>query len=354
MNDLVVTKKKLLEILPLFNQLRLSGYEITEKCNFSCKGCHFFEGPHAESRKGSASEEKWAEVLGAEKIRGVNFPQIAGAEPSLAPEILHCFSQHFNKGLIYTNGTVPIDYSIDYRIMISVWGGRSSDSTFRGDGSKHAFERIAKNYNQDKRALILYTINSGNIQDIEEVCEFASQIGVKVTFNAYSPLSGDSDNTLCMNPGQLQGALLEIKRVYDRYPHAVLYDKSYYSLMFGETIARSINESGEDESCPLYYAPHFKEFDIKAEPKCNIKCCTPSLSCKECRIGTGLMPYRLSQLKTALKGNSVDLLDYVNFLKFFAEYYYLSEITDAINSSMGSLGLNMFKLDSPPAKAWKR
>ena len=66
--------------------LRESTYDMTKRCNIHCDGCYYFEGEKhlaAENRDPAA----WRELMAAEKARGITFAVLAGAEPSLVPEL---------------------------------------------------------------------------------------------------------------------------------------------------------------------------------------------------------------------------------------------------------------------------
>jgi hypothetical protein len=106
--------------------LRESTYDITNRCNIRCDGCYYYEGEKQfapENRDPGA----WRERMQKEKERGITYVVLAGAEPSLVPELLEtCFE-------VMPLGSIPPTDSGSfprhrYKIHISVWG---NDETSR-------------------------------------------------------------------------------------------------------------------------------------------------------------------------------------------------------------------------------
>jgi hypothetical protein len=61
-------------------------------------------------------------LMQAEKARGITFVVLAGAEPSLVPDLLAVCHEQMPLGAIATNGLKKIPASVGYKIHISVWG----------------------------------------------------------------------------------------------------------------------------------------------------------------------------------------------------------------------------------------
>ena len=73
----------------------------------------------------------WRNLFEAEKERGITFVVLAGAEPSLVPQLCAVCYDVIPLGAIATNGLKPIPREIDYRIHISVWGNDQTSLTIR-------------------------------------------------------------------------------------------------------------------------------------------------------------------------------------------------------------------------------
>ena len=66
--------------------LRESTYDMTCRCNLKCEGCYYYIGDK-QYAKDEMDTGKWRALLTAEKERGITFVVLAGAEPSLVPEL---------------------------------------------------------------------------------------------------------------------------------------------------------------------------------------------------------------------------------------------------------------------------
>jgi len=101
--------------------LRESTYDMSNRCNIRCEGCYYFNGEKqfAQENRDAAA---WKQLLEAEKARGITFVVLAGAEPSLVPELCEACYGVIPLGAIASNGLIPIKREIDYRIHISARG----------------------------------------------------------------------------------------------------------------------------------------------------------------------------------------------------------------------------------------
>ena len=108
--------------------LRESTYDMTRRCNIRCEGCYYFEGDkqHAAEVRDPAA---WRALMQAEQERGITYVVLAGAEPSLVPELLAVCFDEMPLGAIATNGIQRIPESVGYKIHISVWG--NDDTSLR-------------------------------------------------------------------------------------------------------------------------------------------------------------------------------------------------------------------------------
>jgi len=64
---------------------------MTHRCNIRCEGCYYFEGDKQHATE-IIDPESWRGLMQAEQKRGITYVVLAGAEPSLVPELLAvCF-----------------------------------------------------------------------------------------------------------------------------------------------------------------------------------------------------------------------------------------------------------------------
>ena len=119
-----------------------------------------------------------------EKARGITYVVLAGAEPSLVPELLDvCFAE-MPLGCIATNGVRRIDPAVGYRIHISVWGNDATSLRVRK--ARDLLGRQIENYRGDPRAVFVYTFTRENIDEAPEVMDTLAAADCRVTFNVFS------------------------------------------------------------------------------------------------------------------------------------------------------------------------
>ena len=148
--------------------LRESTYDMTNRCNIRCDGCYYYEGAKQFARE-NGDPEAWRELMRREKARGITYVVLAGAEPSLVPELLDvCFAE-MPLGCIATNGVCRIEDAVGYRIHISVWGDDATSLKIRK--AQDLLGRQIANYRNDPRAVFVYTFTRDNIDEVYEVME---------------------------------------------------------------------------------------------------------------------------------------------------------------------------------------
>ena len=110
--------------------LRESTYDMTNRCNIRCDGCYYYEGDKQFARE-NLNPGDWRKLMQAEKARGITYVVLAGAEPSLVPELLDVCYEEMPLGSIATNGFKKIPESVGYKIHISVWGNDETSLRIR-------------------------------------------------------------------------------------------------------------------------------------------------------------------------------------------------------------------------------
>ena len=164
--------------------------------------------------------EAWRRLMQAEKARGITYVVLAGAEPSLVPELLKVCYQEMPLGSIATNGFKKIPESVGYKIHISVWG--NDETSLRIRKARNLLKKQVENYKNDPRAVFVYTFTRENIDEVNEVAEELVADGCKLTFNVFSspvgytgPLRHDDESL--QRTKQMMIALL------NKYPQNILF-----------------------------------------------------------------------------------------------------------------------------------
>jgi len=283
------------------NRLVISGYDITNKCNLRCKGCYFFEGDRSSTFSDDRTLDEFDAFFASEVRRGVTMPHFAGAEPAKVPERLDVAAKHWSRGIVYTNGTIPIATDLPFMLHISLWGADKTDARLRG---KHAFRNALKNFAQDPRAIFIFTINRQNLTEMAEVADICAQHGAKISFNHYSPTRwhgsagadltdevrfrgkgrfSNTDDNLVLRREHLQIIKDAIRELLDRHPNTVIYSQYYNERINNPKVLFNLDpKTGIATNCTILNAPHHREYrtDLTWD---DADCCIPNTDCATCR-----------------------------------------------------------------------
>ncbi len=262
--------------------LRESTYDMANRCNIRCEGCYYYEGDKqfaGENRDPTA----WRELMRAEKARGITYVVLAGAEPSLVPELCEVCFQEMPLGTIATNGLNLIPQSIDYKIHISVWGNDAT--SFKIRNAKNMLRRQIANYQGDPRAVFVYTFTRSNIDQAREVAGMLTEHGCKLTFNMFSAPVG-YDGPLRHTVSSLKQTRKIMIDLLEEYPAGVLF--SHYSAV------AHTHPSGLHDlySCPyprmnpstdIGLGRSFRQYRTDLTWDRAAACCVPDTDCVDCR-----------------------------------------------------------------------
>ena len=262
--------------------LRESTYDMTNRCNIRCEGCYYFTGEKqlaAENTDATA----WQTLMEAEKKRGITFAVLAGAEPSLTPELCRICADIIPLGTIATNGLIKIPGEIDYRIHISVWGNDQTSKAIRK--ADNMLARQMANYRHDPRAVFVYTFTPDNIEEAREVTRVLADHGHLVTFNMFSapvgyhgPLRHTRQSLL-----RTRGMMAELLAAY---PDTVLF--SWYNIV-AHTNVRGLHEVFScsyprmNSSTAVGLGRSFRQYRTDLRWDRDAACCVPDTDCTDCR-----------------------------------------------------------------------
>ncbi len=262
--------------------LRESTYDMTRRCNIRCDGCYYYKGDK-QFAKENCDPEQWRQLMRAEKERGITYVVLAGAEPSLVPELCDVCYKEIPLGAIATNGLRKIPESVGYKIHISVWGNDETSARIRH--RKGMLKQQIENYRDDPRAVFVYTFTRDNIADAGFVLEMLSKAGCKTTFNMFSAPVG-YEGPLQHTEGSLKDVREAMLGFLKAYPETVLF--SPYNVV-AHTHPCSLNE--------LYACPYprmnpskaqglgrsFRQYRTDLTWNRDAACCVPDTDCADCR-----------------------------------------------------------------------
>jgi uncharacterized Fe-S cluster-containing radical SAM superfamily protein len=262
--------------------LRESTYDMTNRCNIRCNGCYYYEGDKQFARE-NRDPEAWRRLMQSEKERGITYVVLAGAEPSLVPELCAVCYQEMPLGAIATNGLIVMPASIQYKIHISVWGSDETSRAIRKAGNM--LERQIGNYRGDGRAVFVYTFTRENIDQAEPVARVLADDGCRLTFNMFSAPVG-YDGSLRHTAGSLRECRKVMIDLLRKYPRNVLF--SPYSAV-AHTHTRGLHDlfgcsyPRMNPSTDIGLGRSFRQYRADLTWDRAAACCVPDTDCPDCR-----------------------------------------------------------------------
>jgi MoaA/NifB/PqqE/SkfB family radical SAM enzyme len=277
--------------------LRESTYDMTNRCNLRCEGCYYYEGDK-QFAKDERDPARWRELLEAEKARGITFVVLAGAEPSLVPELCRACYEVIQLGAIASNGLRPFPADIGYKIHVSVWGDDEESKRYRG---RACLDKQLESFEGDDRAVFVYTFTRRNIDQVHGVAQRIADRGGKLTFNMFSPPVGYAGE-LRLDAEAFHRAHDAMLQVLDRLPHGVLYSR--YSAEVHTDPERSLHARFK---CPyprcnrdtkFGLGRSFRQYRSDLTWDRSVACCVPDTDCADCRhyaSGSAIVTARMAQ-----------------------------------------------------------
>jgi len=284
-----------------FRTMKSSNYDINNTCDLTCEGCYYFvSGQKTHNRRPSAAD--YDAFFQAEAARGVNYPVFSGGEPSMNPTALRIAAKYWNSGIVYTNGNRKIPEDVPFRIAISVWGTKERNERLRGADS---YDRAFANAAGDPRALIYFTINRDNIEDIEGVVLDCVAHGLKISFQDFSMTTeymrlleeqvppGDNryfrmstlDNNMSLSMADRARAADIIDRLIDRFPDTLLFSKTLNDWMHRAAALHHFDADNLATDCAILNSAWHVAYSFDLKPSPGKACCAPEFDCRDCRIG---------------------------------------------------------------------
>ncbi|NTW07539.1 MAG: radical SAM protein [Syntrophaceae bacterium] len=275
--------------------LRESTYDISNRCNLRCDGCYYYEGEKQFAAE-NGELQAWRNLMQSEAARGITYVVLAGAEPSLVPELLDICYQEMPLGSIATNGFKKISETIGYKIHISVWG--NDDTSLRVRKAKNLLKKQIENYKNDARAVFVYTFTRGNIDEVHEVARILAAENCKLTFNVFSSPVGykGSLNHTDESLDRTRQAMIDL---LNRYPQNVLfsvYNAIAHTHKSGLHDLYTCSYPRQNPSQDIGLGRSFRQYRTDLSWDRSVACCVPDTDCADCRhyaAGSAVVTARL-------------------------------------------------------------
>lgn len=287
--------KKRWEKIRQYFFLRESTYDMTNRCNIKCDGCYYYEGEKQFTPENN-DVDAWRRLMREEKARGITYVVLAGAEPSLVPELNAVCFEEIPLGCIATNGLKKIEPSVGFKIHISVWGSDDTSAKIR-NASNMLLRQIA-NYKDDPRAVFVYTFTKTNIEEASRVAEILAASNCMLTFNVFSaPVGyhGELKHTDISLANSRQMMLDLMSRYPDNVlfsPYSVIAHTHTYDLhkLYGCSYPR------QNPSTAIGLGRSFRQYRADLTWDRSAACCVPDTDCNDCRhyaAGSAVVTARL-------------------------------------------------------------
>jgi MoaA/NifB/PqqE/SkfB family radical SAM enzyme len=262
--------------------LRESTYDMSNRCNIRCEGCYYFNGEKQFAEE-NLHVADWKKLMETEKERGITFVVLAGAEPSLVPQLCQTCYNIIPLGCIASNGLKVLPKEIDYRIHISVWGNDQTSLEIRK--AKDMLARQIENYRNDPRAVWVYTFTPVNIDQAREVTELLAANGHQITFNMFSAPVGYNGH-LRHTPQTLAHTRATMSALLNDFPQTVLF--SPYNIV-AHTHERGLHDLFScsyprmNPSTDIGLGRSFRQYRTDLQWDRAAACCVPDTDCDDCR-----------------------------------------------------------------------
>jgi organic radical activating enzyme len=262
--------------------LRESTYDMTNRCNIRCNGCYYYEGDKQFARE-NKDPEAWRLLMRAEKERGITYVVLAGAEPSLVPELCEVCCREMPLGAIATNGLVRLPESVQYKIHVSVWGSDETSLAIRK--ARNMLARQIENYRDDPRAVFVYTFTRENIDQVAPVAQALVSEGCRLTFNMFSAPVGYT-GPLRHTADSLRDCRTAMLDLLGKYPQNVLF--SSYSAVahthrLGLNALFGCSYPRMNPSTDIGLGRSFRQYRADLSWDRAAACCVPDTDCPDCR-----------------------------------------------------------------------
>jgi len=280
--------------------LRESTYDMTNRCNIRCDGCYYYEGDK-QFAKENRDPEAWCQLMQKEKERGITYVVLAGAEPSLVPELCEVCFQEMPLGAIASNGVRRIPNSVGYKIHISVWG--NDETSLKVRNAKNLLHRQRENYENDPRAVFVYTFTRQNIDEVREVMETLALHDCKATFNIFSAPVG-YDGALSHTAKSLAHTRETMMNILSEYPGHVLfspYNVVAHTHRYGLHDLYTCSYPRMNRSTDIGLGRSFRQYRTDLSWDRSAACCVPDTDCPDCRhyaAGSAVVTARLHRHAT--------------------------------------------------------
>ncbi|MGV8058160.1 MAG: radical SAM protein [Smithellaceae bacterium] len=275
--------------------LRESTYDMSNRCNLRCDGCYYYEGEKQFAAE-NGDAQAWRKLMQSEAARGITYVVLAGAEPSLVPELLDVCYQEMPLGSIATNGFKKIPDSIGYKIHISAWG--NDKTSLRVRKAKNLLKKQIENYKNDPRAVFVYTFTRENIDEVYQVADNLVAEDCKLTFNVFSSPVGYNGPLRHTDESRerTRKAMIDLVSLYPQNVLYSVYNAVAHTHKYGLHDLYACSYPRRNRSQDIGLGRSFRQYRTDLSWDRSVACCVPDTDCADCRhyaAGSAVVTARL-------------------------------------------------------------
>ena len=173
-------------------------FELTSRCNFSCKMCYIHSSDCNKNKEYELSADEWIKLGGEAVKSGMIYLLLTGGEPMLRPDFCEIYEAMIRMGVIMsvnTNGTMISPRIVSLfskhppeKVSISLYG--ASPETYAAHcGSGAAFDEAMHGIMALKKAGVYVNLNTtftkDNISDMNAIVGFAKKEDIPIRMTGF-------------------------------------------------------------------------------------------------------------------------------------------------------------------------
>ena len=272
--------------------------EVTSTCNLFCEGCCYFHDDF-EAKPEPEDVAEWRGFFNAQWNEGKRYAIFHGAEPALKQDRLKAAGEMFERGIIYTNGTIRMHDSIPFVRNVSIWGDADSTAKVRGGDT---YRKALRNFENDARARFSIIVSAQNYRQLPAIVADLAAAGVSATVSYFSPsysyidklrarapndnrfyrFSGEGDHMM-MSGADFERAHAIIAELAARHPRTLLQGLDYDRWLTAPGPRYTLDDDGYAAECAVRQRSAHALYGADLKP-IEAKCALADTDCAHCRI----------------------------------------------------------------------
>lgn len=258
----------------------LALLNLTNRCNLACSHCFVFRDGNPNDPAGDIDDETLLEKLKRVKeIHGIVNMLWMGGEPLIRKKFLKRGLKLFNRNIITTNGTIPLEeFDAHCIYVVSLDGPEDLNDPIRGRG---VFQRVMKNISRVPERFAhtvqcQMAVTKKNSHRLEEFVKIVAHSRFDhMTFSFYVPQQNDTTGQKWDSLEERDSVIKNVMQLKKKYPGFIKNKNKSLELML------SPNAKAVTDDCPSkrYVLPLYVEEGEFVHPFC---CYGNDVDCDQC------------------------------------------------------------------------